>query len=257
VREQATRMREDSDPGREVLLHNGTSPCPYLPGQIARLPWRLPVRPLDRVEFGRRLAAGDRRQGVLLYRPTCATCTACQAIRLEVAAFEPTRSQNRTWRRGQNELQTVIERPAVSRDKVRLYNRHKIERGLLVGQELVDMVGYEQFLVETCTETFELTYHYRGTLVGVAVTDRAADGLSAVYCFYDPDYAWLGLGTYSILSQVALCAQWGLRHLYLGLYVPGCAAMAYKTRFLPHERLIDGQWQRFERASSSDGQAPA
>lgn len=80
------------------------------------------------------------------------------------------------------------------------------------------------------------------------MTDRAADALSAVYCFYDPKLAHLSLGTYSILKQITLCWQWGLQYLYLGLYVEGCERMAYKSRFFPHERLIGGRWRRFESA---------
>ena len=83
--------------------------------------------------------------------------------------------------------------------------------------------------------------------VGVAITDHAAGALSAVYSFYDPDYGWLSPGVYSILMQVSLCRRWGLRYLYLGLYVGGCRAMRYKASYLPHERLIDGAWRRFDR----------
>ena len=246
-------MRDGGSQAREVLVHEGTSPCPYLRGETARLPWRLPLRPLSRAEFSQRLIAGDRRQGMLLYRPACPTCNACQAIRLDVQEFRPSRSQRRVLRRGGHELHTQIARPTLTLEKVRLYNRHKIERGLLVGQELVDPTGYEEFLVDTCAETFELSYSYGGTLVGVAVTDRAADALSAVYCFYDPDFGWLSPGTFSILTQIELCRAWGLRYLYLGLYVAGCAAMAYKAHFLPHERLVNGRWDRFDGAATDRG----
>ena len=76
----------------------------------------------------------------------------------------------------------------------------------------------------------------------------------AVYCYYDPDLASLSIGTYSILTQLRLAAQWGMRHVYLGLYIAENAHMAYKARFLPHERLIaprdgdgNGEWREFER----------
>ena len=53
---------------------------------------------------------------------------------------------------------------------------------------------------------------------------------------------------YSILKQVELCRAWGLRYLYLGLYVADCRSMAYKAGYLPHERLLDGEWVRFDRS---------
>jgi len=230
----------------EWLVWNETSRCPYLADQTARLPLRLPMRRLKPGEFGARLAAGDRRQGLLLYRPDCPSCTACEPIRLDAHAFEPSRTQRRILARGDATLRTLIGRPGMTPDKVALYNRHKLERGLLTGDGLIDSEGYEQFLVESCTDTIELRYVLNGLLVGVAITDRAGDALSAVYCFYDPGFARLSLGTYSILKQLAFCRQWGLRYLYLGLYVAGSRAMAYKARFLPHERLVDGAWRRID-----------
>jgi arginyl-tRNA--protein-N-Asp/Glu arginylyltransferase len=184
---------------------------------------------------------------VLLYRPSCPTCRACEAIRIDVETFEPSKTQRRVFRRGEDTIETHIGRPTLSADKVALYNRHKVERDLLIGNELVDAADYEQFLVETCTDTVELTYRLGGQLIGVAIADRAANALSAVYCFYDPGQAPLSPGTYSILKQVALCRSWGLRYLYLGLYVADCASMSYKARYLPHERLIDGVWRRIDR----------
>lgn len=231
----------------EWLVWNDESRCPYLPGQTARLPLRLPMRRLRPDEFGRRLEVGDRRQGLLLYRPTCPSCRACEAIRLDVAVYAPSRTQRRTLRRGDAALETVVARPTVSAEKVALYNLHKRERGLLTVDGLIDAEGYEQFLVETCTDTIEVSYRRDGRLVGLAIADRAADALSAVYCFYDPAEAALSPGTYSILKQMELCRAWGLRYLYLGLYVGGCTAMEYKATYLPHERLIDGAWQPFAR----------
>jgi len=227
----------------EWLVSDTPIRCPYINGQTARLPLRLPVRPLRADEFSHRLQEGDRRQGLLLYRPHCPTCHACEAIRIDVEAFEPNKTQRRVFRRGEATIHTQIGRPTVTAEKVALYNRHKIERDLLVGNELVDASSYEQFLVETCTDTIELTYHYAGRLIGVAIADRASDALSAVYCFYDAHYARVSPGTFSILKQIALCRLWGLQYLYLGLYVAACTSMSYKADYLPHERLIDGVWR--------------
>ena len=47
----------------------------------------------------------------------------------------------------------------------------------------------------------------------------------------------------TVLKQLELCRQLDLRYLYLGLYIAACAPMAYKARFIPHERLVDGTWR--------------
>lgn len=242
------RTRQASVPPlEEWLVFDRPSPCPYLPDRTARLPVRLPSRPLTRPEFSRRLARGDRRHGQLLYRPHCDDCAACEAIRLDVGQFEPSRTQRRVFRRGERMLVSEISAPVATREKVGLYNRHKVERGLLAGDGTLDGPSYRRFLVDTCADSFEIDYRCDGRLVGVAVTDRGDDALSAVYCFFDPDFSHLSPGAYSILKQVELCRQWGLRYLYLGLFVRGCRTMAYKIGYLPHERRIGGRWRRFER----------
>ena len=214
----------------------------YLPGRLARLPLRLPTRPLNPEELDSRLDSGDRRQGLLLYRPNCATCRACEAIRLDVAEFRPNRSQRRAFQRGEQCLTSEIVAPSATAEKVRLYNEHKQARGLDLGDDLLDLESYQEFLVETCVDTFEINYRHEGTLIAVSLVDRAQNSLSATYTFFDPRYAKLSPGTYSIMKQLSLCRQWGLQHLYLGLYVEGCQPMEYKTLYRPHQRRVGNAW---------------
>jgi leucyl-tRNA---protein transferase len=231
---------------REWVVHDVPSPCVYLDGETARLPLRLPERRLSAAELSARLAAGDRRQGILFYRPSCPSCRACEAIRIDVGQFRPTRTQRRIFRRGEAEITTSIGRPDVSAERVALYNRHKLERGLSAGEGPVDEDMYRELLAASCVDTFELVYRHAGEIVAVAITDRAADSLSAVYCYFDPDFSRLSPGAYSILKQIELCHAWNLRYLYLGLHVRGCGPMRYKVGYLPHERLVGGAWRRFD-----------
>ncbi len=230
----------------ELLVHDATSPCPYLPDQTARLPLRLPIRALRRAEFDARLAEGDRRQGLLLYRTSCPDCQACEPIRLDVRGFAPRRSQRRTYQRGQSALVTELGPLEPTEEKVALYNRHKFGRKLSAGETAIDIDGYRAFLGESCCDTFEIRYWHQETLVGVAITDRSADALSAVYCYFDPGLPQLSLGTFSILTQVELAKRWGLRYVYLGLYIRDCRPMAYKARFTPHQRRGPEGWLEFD-----------
>lgn len=227
----------------ELLVHDAPSSCPYLDGKTSRLPLRLPIRALKRREFDERLEVGDRRQGLLLYRTACPSCEACEPIRLDAASFQPNRSQRRTFKRGERELDVELGPLEPTAEKVRLYNRHKHGRNLSSGDDSIDFDGYRAFLGESCCDSFEIRYRHRGRLVGVAITDRSANALSAVYCYFDPELKRLGIGTYSILKQLDYAQRWGLRYVYLGLYISDCDSMAYKGRFLPHERLLAGRWQ--------------
>lgn len=229
-----------------MLVHDAPAACPYLAEQTSRLPLRLPIRALKRVEFDRRLHEGDRRQGLLLYRTACPDCQACEPIRLDVQRFSPRRSQRRVFKRGERLLETRVGPLEPTLEKVRLYNRHKFGRNLSSGEEAIDFDGYRAFLGESCCDSFEVRYFLEGKLIGVAITDRSEKALSAVYCFFDPKASNLSPGTYSILKQVDLARRWGLRYVYLGLYIEHCMAMAYKSDFLPHERLLDGRWMEIE-----------
>ena len=127
-----------------------------------------------------------------------------------------------------------------------MYEKHKRDRGL-AGSPAKPLTesGYRSFLVDRCVDSFELQYRYRDQLVAVAISDRGAECLSLVYCFFNPDHERLSLGTYSILKHIELANDWGLRHVYLGLYIASNDHMNYKARFRPNERLLGGNWVSF------------
>jgi leucyl-tRNA---protein transferase len=233
------------DSERHWPVFSTLEPCPYLPGAVACMPLRLPPRQLSAAELDQALAQGDRRSGRFLYRPQCPSCQACEAIRVEVDQFTLSRGQRRTKLRGDNLLRVTLRAPAASRGRVELFNRHLLERNL--GSAPTTASEYRAFLVDTCCDSFELAYQLGSRLVGVAICDRGAAALSAVYCYFAPEMRQLGLGTYSILRQIDLCRRWGLKYLYLGLYVAANRHLSYKDRFRPHERLIAGRWERFAR----------
>ena len=237
----------DAEPP-ELLVYDELGHCPYLPKQRARLPMRLPVRPLTANEFDARLDEGDRRQGLLLYRPRCPSCSACEAIRLDVRSFKGSRTQRRILRKGNERFEVEYGKPVLTEEKVELYNRHKHGRALLGDGDPIDAAGYSAFLVDSCVDSFEMRYRLDGELVGVAIVDQSNHALSAVYTYFDPGHATSSPGVYSIMKQVELCRERGLGYLYLGLYVADCDAMRYKATYLPHQRLVDGEWREFDRS---------
>ncbi len=233
----------------ELIVYDRLQPCPYLPDRVARMPLRIPARLLHRGELEQRLETGDRRQGIFLYRTSCPGCRACEPIRIDVSSFVANRSQRRAFERGNARITVEVADPIADARRVELYNRHKELRGLSSDRDGIDLEGYREFLVVSCCESFELRYMLGGKLIGVALVDRSEDALSAVYCYYDPTFEKLSVGTFSVLKQIELCKTWGLRYLYLGLYISDSERMRYKAHFLPHQRRIDGQWQTFERGS--------
>jgi len=234
----------------ELVVYDEPEPCPYLDGETARLPLRMLLSKLSPKQFDQQMAAGDRRHGSMLYRTTCPDCRACEPIRVDVQNFRPNRSQRRAIARGDRQLSIEIGPPVVDHERIDLFNRHGQFRRLSSSPGGIDADDYRDFLVDSCCETIEFAYRHAGQLAGVSIADRGAEAMSAVYCSWEPDLAHLSLGKYSILKQIETCRSWGMRWLYLGLYIARSPHMRYKSEFQPHERLIDGRWQRCERPDS-------
>jgi arginine-tRNA-protein transferase len=232
----------------EIVIRDEEEACAYLPGRRARQPLRAPVRPLTGAEFDERMADGDRRAGPLLYNQECPACAACEPIRVDVRAFAPSRSQRRAHAQGEAAITVELGPIEVDEARLALYRAHERGRGLdRDGRPPIDLMGYESAFAMTCVDGFEVRYTIAGQLAGVAITDRGARALSAVYTYWNPAHAALSLGTFSILTQIALARRWGLDWLYLGLAIRDNHSMAYKLAFMPHERRIDGAWRRFAR----------
>lgn len=233
----------------ELVVVDEDEPCPYLPGRTARRPLRIPIRPLTSHELDARLEAGDRRSGPFLYNQRCDGCAACEPLRIDVERFAPSRTQARVRRRGERMLLVEVGDPIVDSERVALFGKHEEQRGLRQRERALDAQEYARFLVESTAPAIEIRYRLAssGRLVGIAITDRGARSLSAVYTYYDPELAKLSPGVFSILTQVRLCREWGLRWLYLGLAIAESPHMKYKLEWLPHERRIEGSWRRFER----------
>lgn len=86
-----------------------------------------------------------------------------------------------------------------------------------------------------------------GALQGVAIYDRVANGLSALYQFFEPELENTSPGSFMIAWLVERARSLGLDHVYLGYYIGDCRKMAYKARFKPLEALgPDGTWVPFE-----------
>ena len=231
-----------------MVIRDEEEPCLYLPGRRARQPLRAPLRQLTGAEFDTRMEAGDRRAGILLYNQACPACTACEPLRVDVGAFAPSRSQRRAHAKAADAVAVQVGPIQVDDARLDLYRAHERGRGLdRDGRSTIDAEGYESAFAMSCVEGFEVRYLVEGRLAGVAVTDRGARSLSAVYTYWDPAHAALSLGTFSILTQIALARRWGLDWVYLGLAIRDNHSMAYKLAFMPHERRIDGAWRRFAR----------
>lgn len=230
---------------RLALYATGTHECPYLDNRVARTAFVDPDAPMSGGIYGNLLQQGFRRSGPYVYRPACPGCGACQSLRIPVEAFRPTRGQRRCWRRNSDLVVTTHE-PRLSEDEFQLYRRYIGARHAGGSMDNPDRDSYLHFLAAEWADTLFHAFFLDGQLAAVAVSDRLADSLSAVYTFFDPDLARRSLGTYAILWQIEEARRLGFDYLHLGYWVAGSQKMAYKADFTPHEIRVGSHWLRVE-----------
>ncbi|XP_051936443.1 arginyl-tRNA--protein transferase 1 isoform X3 [Hippocampus zosterae] len=90
--------------------------------------------------------------------------------------------------------------------------------------------------------SFHQQYWLDGQIVAVGVIDILPTCVSSVYLYYHPDFAFLSLGSYSALREIAFTRQLQksspkLSHYYMGFYIHSCPKMRYKGQYRPSELL--------------------
>lgn len=224
-------------------------PCPYLDGRMERkLFTALQGDPAERLNDALS-RQGFRRSQNVLYRPSCAECSACLSARIRVADFEPSRTHRRTLRKNAGLTRNATS-PWATEDQYALFRRYLDSRHADGGMADMDVFEFAAMIEETPIRTRVVEYSRapepgeRGPqLTAVCLTDVLDDGLSMVYSFYDPNLTHLSLGTWIILDHVEIAQEIGLPYVYLGYWVPGSSKMGYKAQFSGLEIYKNGSWQ--------------
>lgn len=219
-------------------------PCAYLSDRQARSLVAIPAEGIDAPLYDLLIRAGFRRSGDLVYQPDCPDCQDCIPARLRVDRLQTDRSQRRALKRHAG-LQAIEMAPIYSEEHYALYRRYQRARHRGGGMDDDNREQFKRFLLHSQVDSRLVEFREDGELRMVSLIDLVADGLSSVYCFFDPDLAHASFGTYNILWQADCCRRLGLPWLYLGYWIADCPKMAYKAHFQPLELLMDGQWQAF------------
>ncbi len=224
-------------------------PCPYLDGRMERKLFTA-----LQGEHAQRLndtlsKQGFRRSQNVLYRPSCAECSACLSARIRVADYAPSRSHTRILKRNQH-LRRNVTSPWATEDQFTLFRRYLDARHADGGMADMDIFEFAAMIEETPIKSRVIEYTApppagdgARVLIAVCLTDVFDDGLSMVYSFYDPDLAADSLGTQVILDHIDIAREAGLPYVYLGYWVPGSKKMGYKASFKGLEIYKAGHWQ--------------
>ena len=220
--------------------------CPYIPSHTAHHYTTEPNLPLNSDIYSQLINMGFRRAGDRIHMPNCSNCQQCVSLRVPVSKFVANRSQRRIFKKNANLIVNVVYEPEHKNYYSLYYNyitqRHPETESM---QEVQDT--FENFLFSPWSDTFAIEMRLpSGQLVCVAICDPLEQGWSAVYTFYDMDYAKNSLGSFSILTQIQLLQQYQLDYLYLGYWIHDCPKMNYKTHFKPCEGFSDEQWKSIQ-----------
>ncbi|MRG92181.1 arginyltransferase [Polyangium spumosum] len=214
--------------------------CSYIPPERASLEHHI-LLDVDADELEALLERGFRRFGPDYFRPVCPSCTACVPTRILTSEFKPSRSQRRARNRGA-ELRVVVGPPRVDEDRLALYHAWHGDRerarewtpGKLNSRDYFYQFAFPH---PSAREVAYYDDEAGGRLVAIGICDETPRAWSAVYCFYDPAYAWRSPGVGNVLTVVDIARAQGKPYVYLGYRVAACPSLRYKSTFHPQEIL--------------------
>jgi len=219
--------------------------CNYLPDRDAITLFADPRFPKNTRLYSALADCGFRRSGEHLYIPHCDNCSSCIPVRIPVNEFKPSRNQKRSWKQNQDLIINKLE-PVFNAEHYNLFKKYLADRHMGGGMDNPTHGSYMQFLTASWAKTvfYEMRLSENNTLVAVAIVDIMENALSAVYTYFDPDYAYKSLGRFAVLLQIEEAQKRGLGWLYLGYWIKDCKKMSYKNEYQPMEYYYNNDWFR-------------
>jgi leucyl-tRNA---protein transferase len=221
--------------------------CGYIAKNLAQSLIAAPHHLVNADIYSELITQGFRRSGKFAYRPHCEHCNKCVPVRIVLDAFAPTRSQKRAYKQ-HHELTANIIPLGFHQAHFALYTayqalRHANEDDINQSTTASEVDQYKQFLCQSNVDSFMVEFRDASNQVKiVSVIDTLNDGHSAVYTFYDAAEPKASYGTYAIMWLIEWTKSLNLPYLYLGYWIAESQKMAYKEKFNPQEKYINGEW---------------
>jgi arginine-tRNA-protein transferase len=214
--------------------------CSYLPNRKVRMNYKYVFH--SNSDFNSAvIKRGWRRFGNYYFYPICNGCNECKSLRIDVKNFKPSKSQRKAINRNKDTIY-VVQKPTVTRKHIDLYNKYhkwKEQKDNWKYRRINYKDYYENFVEGAYDFGKEVLYYKDDNLIAIDLIDIVDDGISSIYFIYDPDYAHLSLGIYSLIKQIEFAKILNKDWIYLGYWVDGCKSFKYKENFKPLQ-VLDG-----------------
>lgn len=165
----------------------------------------------------------------------------CRQVRVNLPKFKPSSENRRILRKGKGINVELVPREKFDytperRQFFKTYADIKFGNDIMTYERLDSL-----FSTPIISHLLVFTDAANGREVGVATLYLEAKALVFYYyAFYDLNYYSRNLGMYMMTSAVALCAERGVKHLYLGTCYSQTAL--YKTQFAGAEFFNGFRW---------------
>ena len=225
-------------PSRLVEFSTLESKCAYLSDKRMRMEYKFIEKCPELLSLDL-IQRGWRRFGEYYSRPNCVGCNDCLSLRIDAKNYRFSKSAKRTIRKNQ-QTRFLIQEPSLTIQHLQLYekyHKHMEEKKGWKHYSLTPNSYHELYVSGAMQFGKEILYFVDDKLVGVDLVDFLANGISSIYFFYDPDYAHLSLGRFSMYQQIYLAQTNKLPWVYLGYYVQKCPSLSYKADYEPYEIL--------------------
>ncbi|NDJ26938.1 arginyltransferase [Campylobacter sp. MIT 12-8780] len=212
--------------------------CPYLESKRCKMEYKFIENCSKELNF-ELVNRGWRRFGAYFSRPICSACNECLGLRIKASEFRFSKSYRRVINKNTH-TQIYLKKPQLSNEHLYLYEKYHRFMGEKRSWKVYNLSFrqyYNLYVDEANDYGFELDFYVDKKLVCVDLIDIFEGGISSIYCFYDPEYAHLSLGKFSLLTEIKLAQNRGLEYIYLGYFVKGCQSLSYKADYSPSEIL--------------------
>ena len=187
--------------------------CPYLDNQVERKLFTALYGINSRRLNNSLSKQGFRRSQNVLYRPSCANCSACMSARISSSDFKPSKSQKRILSKN-SDIVRVVNPPLATDAQYDLFKQYITARHPNGGMSDMDADDFTAMIEETNVESKLIEYYAKKNgeleLISFSLVDILDDGISMVYSVFNPYLKERSLGTYMIIDHNRLALEMNL-----------------------------------------------